>query len=69
MMAIKLARAFTGRHVIAKFEGAYHGYYDYVQMGVGSNPDNWGDAHSPESVPSSGGLSPRGYRRGAGIAL
>ena len=31
MMAIKLARAFTGRHAIAKFEGAYHGYYDYVQ--------------------------------------
>ena len=58
MMAIKLARAFTGRHVIAKFEGAYHGYYDYVQMGVGSNPGNWGDARSPESIPSSGGLSP-----------
>ena len=58
MMAIKLARAFTGRHRIAKFEGAYHGYYDYVQMGVASSPANWGDARSPKSVPSSGGLSP-----------
>ena len=58
MMAVKLARAYTGRHVIAKFEGAYHGYYDYVQMGVGSTPANWGEAQSPESVPSSGGLSP-----------
>ena len=58
MMAIKLARAFTGRHAIAKFEGAYHGYYDYVQLGIGSNPSNWGEARAPRSVPSSGGLSP-----------
>ena len=57
MMAIKLARAFTGRNGVAKFEGAYHGYYDYVQVGVGSTPVNWGDASAPESVPSSGGLS------------
>ena len=57
MMAIKLARAFTGRQRVAKFEGAYHGYYDYVQVGVGSTPANWGEAHAPESVPSSGGLS------------
>src|SRR3989454_8933191 len=27
MMAIKAARAYTGRDRIAKFEGAYHGYY------------------------------------------
>ena len=26
MLAIKAARAFTGRHKIAKFEGAYHGH-------------------------------------------
>ncbi len=58
MMAIKLARSFTGRHAVAKFEGAYHGYYDYVQMGVGSTPANWGESRSPKSVPSSGGLSP-----------
>ncbi len=57
MMAIKLARAFTGRDMIAKFEGGYHGYYDYVQMSVLSTPANWGDAQAPHSVPSSGGLS------------
>jgi glutamate-1-semialdehyde 2,1-aminomutase len=57
MMAIKLARAFTGRDRIAKFEGGYHGYYDYVQMSVLSSPANWGDAHMPRSVPSSGGLT------------
>lgn len=57
MMAIKLARAFTGRRAIAKFEGAYHGYYDYVQMGVGSTPADWGPSDAPRTVPSSGGIS------------
>ena len=58
MMAVKLARAFTGRNRIAKFEGAYHGYYDYVQVSFSSTPANWGSAQAPQSVPSSGGLSP-----------
>lgn len=57
MMAIKLARAFTGRTAIAKFEGAYHGYYDYVQISASSTPSNWGAAQNPASVPSSAGLS------------
>lgn len=58
MMAVKLARAFTGRHKIAKFEGFYHGYYDYIQVSVKSAPSNWGPEESPASVPNSGGLSP-----------
>jgi glutamate-1-semialdehyde 2,1-aminomutase len=57
MMAVKLARAFTGRDRIAKFEGGYHGYYDYVQLGVMSTPANWGEAAAPASVPTSEGLS------------
>ena len=57
MMAVKLARAFTGRSRIAKFEGAYHGYYDYVQMSFSSTPANWGSAQAPQSVPSSAGLA------------
>ena len=31
MVAIKAARAFTGRPRIAKIEGAYHGGYDYAE--------------------------------------
>jgi glutamate-1-semialdehyde 2,1-aminomutase len=58
MMSVKLARAYTGRSLIAKFEGGYHGYYDYVQMSTTSGPSNWGTADAPLSVPSSGGLSP-----------
>ncbi|MDI6753688.1 MAG: aspartate aminotransferase family protein [Thermodesulfobacteriota bacterium] len=57
MMAIKLARAYTGRSRIAKFEGFYHGYYDYVQVSFSSTPANWGPAEAPASTPSSGGLA------------
>jgi glutamate-1-semialdehyde 2,1-aminomutase len=57
MFAIKLARAFTGRSRIAKFEGFYHGYYDYVQVSFNSTPANWEDPAAPASTPSSGGLA------------
>src|SRR5687767_5809908 len=36
MMAVKAARGFTGRSRIAKFEGAYHGSYDFVEVSLGS---------------------------------
>lgn len=51
MVAIKAARAFTGRAKIAKLEGAYHGLYDYVEVSQASSPDNWGDADHPNRVP------------------
>lgn len=57
MLAVKLARAFTGRSRIAKFEGFYHGYYDYVQVSYSSGPASWGPADAPASVASSGGLA------------
>jgi glutamate-1-semialdehyde 2,1-aminomutase len=56
MMAIKAARAFTGRDRIAKFEGAYHGYYDDVQVSFSSRPPEWGPDDAPASTPSSGGI-------------
>jgi glutamate-1-semialdehyde 2,1-aminomutase len=57
MLALKLARAYTGRSRIAKFEGAYHGYYDHVQVSYASSPPSWGPADEPASTPSSGGLA------------
>jgi glutamate-1-semialdehyde 2,1-aminomutase len=48
MMAIKAARAFTGRCKIAKIEGAYHGSYDYAEVSLDSAPDNWN--HAPASI-------------------
>src|SRR5262245_2115907 len=50
LLAVKAARAFTGRPKIAKFEGAYHGIYDYVQVSEGPAPDEWGDPDAPASV-------------------
>ena len=51
MGCLKAARAYTGRPKIAKVEGAYHGLYDYAEISQTANPSNWGDAHSPASVP------------------
>jgi glutamate-1-semialdehyde 2,1-aminomutase len=36
MYAIRLARSFTGRPKILKFEGHYHGHHDYVLFSVES---------------------------------
>ena len=55
MSCLKAARAFTGRAKIAKVEGAYHGLYDYAEVSQTANPDNWGSAESPSSVPVSHG--------------
>jgi glutamate-1-semialdehyde 2,1-aminomutase len=49
MFAVKAARAITDRPMIAKFEGAYHGAYDYVEVSLDSSPQNWGEA-VPNSV-------------------
>lgn len=54
MLAIKAARAFTGKHKIAKFEGAYHGIYDYAQVSDGPTADDWGDLNSPACVTDAG---------------
>lgn len=62
MLAIKVARAATGRTMIAKCEGAYHGTYDSVQVNVGARPVSW-DEGEPESQPEIAGL-PRGVLEG-----
>jgi glutamate-1-semialdehyde 2,1-aminomutase len=54
MLAIKAARAFTGRHKIAKFEGAYHGMYDYAEVSEGPTPDAWGEVDAPASITEPG---------------
>ena len=51
MLAIKAARAFTDRPMIAKAEGAYHGAYDYVEVSQTPNPSTWGDVDRPTGVP------------------
>lgn len=51
MLAIKAARAYTNRPMIAKAEGAYHGAYDYVEVSQSPGPDAWGNADHPSRVP------------------
>lgn len=42
MHAIQMSRSFTGKHRILKFEGCYHGWYDYIAYShappLGSQP-------------------------------
>ena len=38
MVAIRAARAYTGRNLIARFEGGYHGFWDAVLVGSFSVP-------------------------------
>ena len=59
MGCLKAARAFTGRPKIAKVEGAYHGLYDYAEVSQTANPQTWGDAHHPTSVPVAYGTPQR----------
>jgi len=54
IMAIKAARAFTGRPKIAKVEGAYHGSGDTASVSVAPSPERWGDSDEPASVEGAG---------------
>lgn len=45
MAAIRLARGFTGKSKIVKFEGAYHGAHDYVLVKSGSGAACLPDSH------------------------
>ncbi len=49
MVAIHAARAYTGRPTIVKFEGSYHGSYDFAAVSTAIPRDVW-DAEEPPSV-------------------
>lgn len=49
MSAIRLARGYTGRDVLVKFEGCYHGHADHLLVKAGSGLLTFGN-------PSSGGV-------------
>lgn len=61
MMALRIARAATGRDLVVKFEGSYHGSYDDVQWSVAPDLALAGDPASPATVADTSGLpSPEG---------
>jgi len=51
MSALRLARAFTGRHKIIKFDGCYHGHVDSMLVSAGSGL-------ATQNIASSAGVPP-----------
>jgi glutamate-1-semialdehyde 2,1-aminomutase len=51
MSAVRLARGATGRDVIVKFSGCYHGHVDYLLVAAGSGLATFGQPSS-QGVPS-----------------
>src|SRR5580704_1645723 len=47
MSALRLARGFTGRSVVVKFAGCYHGHVDALLAAAGSGVDTFGLPDSP----------------------
>jgi glutamate-1-semialdehyde 2,1-aminomutase len=56
MDAIRVARAATGRDVVCKIEGSYHGHHDAVMFSVIPNADVMGGRERPAKAPVSKGL-------------
>src|SRR6185503_3926142 len=47
MHAMRVARAYTGRNKIVKFEGQYHGVHDYALISV--TPDDMSELDDPDA--------------------
>jgi glutamate-1-semialdehyde 2,1-aminomutase len=62
MHCIRLARAYTGRTRLLKFEGNFHGYHDQVMYSIGTPADHLGPECAPTLWPGSTGL-PEGLER------
>ncbi len=57
MHAVRLARGFTGRDTVVKFEGTYHGAHDYVMYSTpGQDVATLGSPYRPVPVAMSSGM-------------
>jgi glutamate-1-semialdehyde 2,1-aminomutase len=57
MLALRLARAHTGRTKFLKFEGHYHGWYDpYLLNAHSHSPEQLGPVENPTRHPDSDGI-------------
>jgi glutamate-1-semialdehyde 2,1-aminomutase len=56
MDAVHLMRAFTGRDLILKLEGGYHGHHDSVQVSVLPDAEDVGPPDRPNRVPGNTGI-------------
>ena len=56
MHALRVARAYTGREKVIKFEGMYHGFQDYTLFSTYAPAEVYGNWNSPLPIPSSSGI-------------
>jgi glutamate-1-semialdehyde 2,1-aminomutase len=56
MTAIRVARAATGREVIAKIEGSYHGHVDQLMYSCTPGAESMGGRDMPNKTPKSKGM-------------
>lgn len=57
MHCIRLARAYTGKQKLLKFEGNFHGYHDQVMFAIGTPADQLGPENHPSLYPGSTGIA------------
>jgi len=58
MSALRLARGLTGKPLVLKFEGHYHGWSDEGLVGFAPPPDKWGTDEEPTRLHPSKGVIP-----------
>ncbi len=56
MDGIRIARGFTGRDKILKFEGGYHGHHDDVLVSIVPPAQLMGPVDAPNTVPATAGI-------------
>ena len=56
MDGIRIARGFTGRDKIVKFEGGYHGHHDDVLVSIVPPAELMGPVDAPNTVPATAGI-------------
>jgi len=58
--ALQIARGYTGKNKIAKFEGGYHGSLEGLHISSHPSPDRFpGPADNPTPLPDSAGIPPQ----------
>jgi glutamate-1-semialdehyde 2,1-aminomutase len=65
LYALRLARGTTGRPLIAKFEGGYHGTHDFLAVSFGRSgggPEGLGPVEDPRAIPESPGMVEGAWR-------
>ena len=58
LSALRLARGLTGRRLVLKFEGHYHGWSDEGLVGFAPPADRWGPEEEPTRLHPSQGVIP-----------